>query len=44
MAAAARLVEQVGGRVAGLAVLVELTDLNGRDRLEGYDVHSLIQF
>ena len=44
MAAAARLVEQVGGRVAGIAVLVELTDLDGRNRLEGYDVYSLIQF
>lgn len=44
MAAATRLVEQVGGHVASLAVLVELTDLNGRDRLEGYDIHSLVQF
>ncbi|MCH8206607.1 MAG: adenine phosphoribosyltransferase [Chloroflexi bacterium] len=44
MAAAAKLVEQAGGRVAGIAVLVELTDLDGRSRLEGYDVYSLIQF
>jgi adenine phosphoribosyltransferase len=44
MAAAARLVERAGGRVAGIAVLVELTDLDGRDRLEGYDVYSLIKF
>ena len=44
ISAATRLVEQVGGRVAGLAVLVELTNLNGRDRLEGYDLHSLVQF
>ncbi len=44
MSAAAKLVEQTGGVVAGVAVLVELTDLHGRSRLEGYDVHALIQY
>ena len=44
MAAAAELVEQTGGKVSGLAVLVELTDLNGRERLKGYDVMSLIEY
>ena len=43
MAATARLVEKSGARVAALVVLVELTDLNGRAALKGYDVHSLIQ-
>lgn len=43
-AAAAKLVEELGGEVAGLAFLIELLPLNGRDRLVGYDVHSLIQF
>ena len=43
MAAAAKLVETTGGRVAGLAVLVELVDLNGRGCLEGYDLLSLIR-
>lgn len=43
MAAVARLVERAGGEVAGLAVLVELTELRGRKRLRGYDLFSLIQ-
>ena len=44
LAATARLVEEIGGRGEGLAVLVELTELNGRDRLQGYDLFSLITF
>ena len=44
MAAAARLVQEAGGYVAGLAVLVELTELAGRARLEGYEVLSLIKY
>jgi adenine phosphoribosyltransferase len=38
------LVERVGGVVVGIAFLVELAFLNGRERLEGQDVFSLIQF
>ena len=38
------LVEQLGGEVVGLLFVIELTFLNGRDRLEGYDVHSLIAY
>jgi adenine phosphoribosyltransferase len=38
------LVEQLGGKVVGLAFVIELAFLNGRDRLEGYDVFSLIQY
>ena len=38
------LVEQLGGEVVGLAFIIELTFLNGREKLEGYDVHSLIQY
>jgi len=44
MAATARLVERSGGVVAGIAVVIELTDLNGRALLEGYDLISLIQY
>lgn len=40
--ATCELVEQLGGKVAGLAFLIELTFLHGRDKLEGYDVLSLI--
>ncbi len=38
------LVEQLGGEVVGLAFAIELEFLNGRERLDGYDVHSLIQY
>ncbi|OFW57157.1 MAG: adenine phosphoribosyltransferase [Actinobacteria bacterium RBG_16_64_13] len=39
-----QLVEQAGGVVAGLAFLIELTELHGRDKLEGYDVFSLLTY
>jgi adenine phosphoribosyltransferase len=38
------LVEQLGGTVVGLAFVIELEFLNGRDKLEGYDVCSLIAY
>ncbi len=38
------LVERLGGEVVGIAFLIELTDLNGKDLLEGYDVYSLMEF
>ena len=43
-AAAARLVELLGAKVVGLAFVIELAFLNGRNRLEGHDVFSLIQY
>jgi adenine phosphoribosyltransferase len=43
-AAATKLVEQVGGEVAGVGFVVELTFLNGRRKLDGYDVFSLMQY
>ena len=42
--AAIKLVERLGGEVVGVAFLVELDFLHGRERLEGYDVVSLIHF
>lgn len=42
--AAAKLVELVGGKVTRFAFLVELSFLDGRDKLAGYDVLSLIQY
>lgn len=39
-----KLVERLGGEVAGCAFLIELTYLNGRDRLKGYDVQALVQY
>ena len=44
LAAGVRLVENTGGEVAGLAVLIELVDLRGRDRLREYDLTSLVQY
>ena len=38
------LVERLKGTVVGVAFIVELEFLNGKERLEGYDVHSLIQY
>jgi len=43
-AATARLVESVGGQVIGLGFVVELTFLEGRERLTGYSVESLIKY
>jgi adenine phosphoribosyltransferase len=42
--AACGLVERVGGVVSGLAVLLELTFLKGRERLSGRDVRALVEF
>ncbi|AGT32915.1 adenine phosphoribosyltransferase [Geobacillus genomosp. 3] len=44
MRATIDLVEQLGGTVAGLAFLIELTELGGRKKLEGYDILTLMQF
>ncbi|GIM47225.1 adenine phosphoribosyltransferase [Collibacillus ludicampi] len=41
---AIKLVEKLGGIVVGVAFLIELTYLNGREKLSGYDVLSLVQY
>jgi adenine phosphoribosyltransferase len=38
------LVEGLGGIVAGVLFVIELDFLNGRERLAGYDVHSLVHY
>ncbi len=38
------LVEGAGGVVAGCAFVIELAFLDGRERLAGYDVHSLLVY
>lgn len=43
-AAAARMVQNVGGVVAGMGFVVELTFLKGRQKLEGQNVFSLLQY
>jgi adenine phosphoribosyltransferase len=42
--ATVELVEQLGGEVVGLPFIVELGFLNGRERLAGYDVLSLVRY
>ncbi|HEX4274875.1 MAG TPA: adenine phosphoribosyltransferase [Bryobacteraceae bacterium] len=42
--ATTKLVESLGGIVAGAAFVVELTFLGGREKLNGYDVFSLLQY
>jgi adenine phosphoribosyltransferase len=42
--AAATLVERIGGKVCGIATLIELDFLHGRDKLEGYDLFTLIRY
>jgi adenine phosphoribosyltransferase len=43
-AATVSLVRQLGGEIAGLDFLVELKGLNGREKLAGYPVHSMILY
>ncbi len=42
--ATCKLVSKLGGNIKGLSVLIELKDLNGRKRLNQYNVHSLVQY
>jgi adenine phosphoribosyltransferase len=42
--ATAHLVERLGGKVLGIACLIELSFLKGRERLAGYDFFSLITY
>ena len=42
--ATAQLVERIGGKVVGIACLLELSFLNGRSQLEGHDLFTLISY
>ena len=44
MGSAVDLVKRLGGTIHGIAFLVELTDLNGRQRLDGSDIVSMLQY
>ncbi len=44
MKAAVSLVERTGATVSKIAVVIELAFLNGREKLEGYDVISLLTY
>ena len=42
--ATCKLVSKLGGNIKGLSLLIELEGLNGRKRLNQYNVHSLVQY
>lgn len=42
--AVARMVESLGGRIAGMGFLIELTFLKGRERLSGYNLHAVLKY
>lgn len=44
MSAAAELVEKLGAKVVKMVFLLELTGLEGRKKLEGYDVSAVVQY
>ena len=44
MAAADKLVEQLGGKIIGFTCLIELTVLEGRKRLGDYPIHAVISY
>ncbi len=44
VSAAIELVEKLGGHIAGIAFLVELMFLKGREQLKGHDVFALIKY
>lgn len=44
MKAACNLIEKLGGKVVQISFLIELTFLNGREKLKKYEVHSLIEY
>ncbi len=39
-----KLIEQLGGIVSGIVYLIELEFLNGREKLKGYNVESIVKF
>ena len=44
VAATVQLVKQLGGIIHGIAFLIELTSLRGRNKLDGYNVISLLSY
>jgi adenine phosphoribosyltransferase len=44
MAAACELIEKIGGQIVGISFLIELTELAGRDKLDGYTIKTVITY
>ncbi len=43
-AAVTGLVESLGGHVSGIGILIELEFLKGREKLGGYELHSVLKY
>ena len=44
MNAVCKLIERLGGEVVQVSFIIELTFLNGRDKLKSYDVRSIVKY
>jgi adenine phosphoribosyltransferase len=44
MQACCDLVNQLGGHIAGVAVLIELAGLKGRNKLGNFEAHSVLKY
>lgn len=44
LAASVDLIEKLKGHIVGIALLIELTELNGREKVPNYDIFSLIKY
>ena len=44
MAAACKLIEKIGGQIAGITFLIELSELAGREKLGGYKINTVISY
>ncbi len=44
MEAACKLVEKLGAEIVQISFLIDLRFLNGKEKLKGYEVHSLIEY
>jgi len=44
MAAACKLIEKIGGQIAGITFLIELVELAGREKLSGYKISTVLSY
>jgi adenine phosphoribosyltransferase len=44
MAAACKLIEKIGGQIVAISFLIELAGLNGREKLQEYEIKTLISY
>lgn len=44
LAASVNLIEKLEGNIVGIAILIELTELKGREQVPDYDIFSLIKY